>query len=126
MTTLDPRVKFFANEVKHFANEVKRFAAIIEPKKATMTTPHKHAALIHAWADGAEIEYEDDGRWCRIHDPLWEPSVVYRIKPEPKLSDKADWLITNFQKALSAGNNTATSRAALRAYILSLEQKVQP
>lgn len=31
-----------------------------------MKTPHKHAAIIKAWADGAEIEF------------------LHRIKPEPK------------------------------------------
>ena len=53
--------------------------------------PHKHAELIKAWADGAEIEFRfkdgiqgwsdwkpNDGRFS--NDPWWE----YRIKPEPK------------------------------------------
>ena len=47
---------------------------------------HKHADLIHAWADGAEIEWEDkDGQWHDIEDePLWASWIQYRIKPEPK------------------------------------------
>lgn len=53
--------------------------------------PHKHAELIKAWADGAEIEFRfkdairgwsdwkpNDGRFS--NDPWWE----YRIKPQPK------------------------------------------
>lgn len=47
-----------------------------------MNTPHKHAALIHAWADGAEIEFWCfDGRWVSDSTPVWSPSAKYRIKP---------------------------------------------
>ncbi len=35
-----------------------------------MKQPHKHAEVIKAWADGAEIQWFEDMR--------------YRIKPEPK------------------------------------------
>ena len=49
---------------------------------------HKHAELIKAWADGAEIEHksrttgewEESGHNC----PRWHPDIEYRIKPEPK------------------------------------------
>jgi len=50
-----------------------------------MTKPHIHAALIKAWADGAEIEFEDNGVWYPCHrGPAWTPSTRYRVKPEPK------------------------------------------
>lgn len=52
-----------------------------------MKTPHKHAELIKAWADGAEIEYWSDYRnaWLEIcAHPDWMPTTKYRIKPEPK------------------------------------------
>jgi hypothetical protein len=48
---------------------------------------HKHAELIKAWADGAEIQqYKPHlDEW---HDtspyPVWDARVSYRIKPEPK------------------------------------------
>ena len=50
--------------------------------------PHKHAELIKAWADGAEIEKYADGinLWLCI-DPSkdgWHKDAKYRIKPEPK------------------------------------------
>jgi hypothetical protein len=50
-----------------------------------MKTPHKHAALIKAWADGAEIEKRvgnewDKHEWCDI----WAHDSEYRIKPTPK------------------------------------------
>ena len=47
--------------------------------------PHKHAALIKAWADGAEIEYLSmDEVWYEVDTPLWDVTHTYRIKPEPK------------------------------------------
>lgn len=53
-----------------------------------MTTrkPHKHAELIKAWADGAEIQVYDGAldRWVDvIGSPAWT-SKTYRVKPEPK------------------------------------------
>lgn len=54
--------------------------------------PHKHAELIKAWADGAEIQtknrlgnpdYEPD--WLDDPNPNWGSDILeYRIKPEPK------------------------------------------
>ena len=51
-----------------------------------MNKPHKHAALIKAWADGAEIEYlpSDSLIWYTVNVPLWDEDAYYRIKPEPK------------------------------------------
>lgn len=47
--------------------------------------PHKHAELIKAWADGAEIEcLEDCNSWIPVTKPIWREDWVYRIKPEPK------------------------------------------
>ena len=47
---------------------------------------HKHAELIHAWADGAQIQWrdlKDDERWSDIRIPNWLEDCEYRIKPEP-------------------------------------------
>ena len=49
--------------------------------------PHKHAELIKAWADGAEIQYlaHDDKKWYDCKKPMtWYENDIYRIKPEPK------------------------------------------
>jgi hypothetical protein len=47
--------------------------------------PHKHAALIKAWADGAGIQYKSSvGTWETHPFPTWLDSIEYRIKPEPK------------------------------------------
>lgn len=64
-----------------------------------MPTPHKHAELIKAWADGAQIQVltEDYGQsgetgnsWKDFGKdvaPGWVPSYQYRIKPEPQIID---------------------------------------
>ena len=48
--------------------------------------PHKHAELIKAWADGAEIEAFDSciDEWVKASSPSWGNQIEYRIKPEPK------------------------------------------
>ena len=49
--------------------------------------PHKHAALIKEWADGARIQYETAGVWYDVPEddiPMWMPNKAYRVKPEPK------------------------------------------
>jgi hypothetical protein len=62
-----------------------------------MKTPHKHAALIKAWAEGAEIQYQAPTnmteafnaiynekcpmKWCDIKKPTWDLTKSYRIKP---------------------------------------------
>ena len=54
--------------------------------------PHRHAELIKAWADGAEIEartvynhvgYSD--QWTPTFDPVWSnTNFEFRIKPKPR------------------------------------------
>ena len=43
--------------------------------------PHKHAELIKAWADGAEIQWNCQGTWCN-DAPIWDEDMEYRIKPK--------------------------------------------
>ena len=47
---------------------------------------HKHADLIHAWADGAEIQYRpvpEYGEWKdEPRHLIWDNLAEYRIKPE--------------------------------------------
>jgi hypothetical protein len=45
---------------------------------------HKHADLIHAWAEGAEIEIFNCGQWVVVQHPTFSGSLEYRIKPTPK------------------------------------------
>lgn len=54
-----------------------------------MNTPHKHAAVIKAWADGAQIQTRMNGMpestWSDIDSPAWHSDYFeYRIKPTIK------------------------------------------
>jgi hypothetical protein len=44
---------------------------------------HKHADLIHAWAEGAKIEFFNFGRWQEVSTPSFCHDLEYRIKPNP-------------------------------------------
>jgi hypothetical protein len=44
---------------------------------------HKHAELIKAWADGAEIEVKVNGGWDNAKRPSWAEFTEYRVKPKP-------------------------------------------
>ena len=52
-----------------------------------MTTRHKHADVIIAWANGAEIESQSspDRGWVPIlSSPGWYEGCEYRVKPPAK------------------------------------------
>jgi hypothetical protein len=53
-------------------------------------TKHKHAEVIHAWANGAEVQvkWESVG-WQDSKDPAWFTEWEYRIKPAPP---KREWV----------------------------------
>ena len=47
--------------------------------------PHKHAELIKAWADGAQIQVKAcNVVWEDREHPVWSTNREYRIKPEEK------------------------------------------
>lgn len=50
-----------------------------------MKKPHKHAEVIKAWADGAEIQMKDKEEWIDIQPFSWHPENQYRVKPEPDM-----------------------------------------
>lgn len=54
---------------------------------------HKHADLIHAWAEGAEIQFLNaEDKWMDVQGyPSWLSGGQYRIKP--KLVKKWKWVI---------------------------------
>jgi hypothetical protein len=46
---------------------------------------HKHAELIKAWADGAQIQHRWlHKEWEDVINPRWDRDFEYRIKPEEK------------------------------------------
>lgn len=44
--------------------------------------PHKHAALIKAWADGEVIQRYSADEWQDLLSPSWHVDAIYRIKPK--------------------------------------------
>jgi hypothetical protein len=50
-----------------------------------MNKPHKHAAMIKAWADGAELEFRSVStapRWLPVLSAhYWSHDTEYRVKP---------------------------------------------
>ena len=47
-----------------------------------MNKPHKHAEIIKAWADGAEIEVRHSypSSWWPTTTPTWDRCYEYRVK----------------------------------------------
>lgn len=52
---------------------------------------HKHADVIHAYAEGDEIEvYDERIGWDTVPWPSFDPSLKYRVKP--KIVKKEGWI----------------------------------
>lgn len=51
-----------------------------------MNTPYKHAAVIKAWAYGAQIQVSRPNKhsWADIKKPNWQECLDYRVKPTEK------------------------------------------
>lgn len=55
-----------------------------------MGQPHPYADVIKAWADGAVVQFEDNGRWYdwryewSEYAPTFLVDFCWRVKPEPK------------------------------------------
>jgi len=100
-----------------------------------MNTPHKHAEVIKAWADGSEIEYNYGDGWMPAPaNPAWCLTTEYRAKQVPALSTKAKELIEkliekHYDRLLRYHNTFPSAQAmrvakeALEAYIVELENK---
>ena len=74
---------FICRECKyHF--DFKRDQGIHEFRKLEriFMKPHKHADLIKAWADGAEIQVLIDNNWHDAASPCWDFGCEYRAKPK--------------------------------------------
>ena len=67
--------------------------------------PHKHAAVIKAWADGAEIQSRcGDSGWVDCSAPHWYGASEYRVKPQEVIKKYAASLQKGF--TLVDTNNT--------------------
>lgn len=84
-----------------------------------MNNPHKHAALIKQWADGAVIQiYNNDGQcWydAPLNRPAWHETVTYRIKPVTRKYRVA--LLEHDQPLLSYGDQHAAMVEKSRCFV---------
>ena len=71
-----------------------------------MNKPHKHAELIKAWADGAEIEchYKSLNKWYVVNDPAWSGDFEFRVKPKAKWTPEYTLVASEY-----LGNNPSHS-----------------
>jgi len=86
--------------------------------------PHKHADTIKAWADGAQIQYFEDGKWCDFSG--FSPAfghLDWRIKPEARpdvtmvmfaspFIAKSDWIHFGNNLRLTFDGETMKLKAA--------------
>jgi len=67
-------------------------------KDGILMATRKHAELIHAWADGAVIQYKNsDGKWVDVfqNNPSWHDGETYRIKPKTTTVKFRNWYSTD-------------------------------
>lgn len=65
-------------------------------KDGILMATRKHAALIHAWADGAEIQIRCCGDdWDDCQTPEWAEDCEYRIKPKTRTVKFRNWYSTD-------------------------------
>lgn len=77
--------------------------------------PHKHAELIKAWADGAEIQVlVRDGEWVKTPYPEWNEDTEYRIKPEPKPNWYRHYMVAKEGDGIYPRGTCETMNANLR------------
>jgi hypothetical protein len=54
----------------------------LENLKDRLNKTRKHAELIKAWAEGADIQVRYDKEWTDVENPRWANSLEYRVKPK--------------------------------------------
>jgi hypothetical protein len=60
---------------------------------------HKHADLIHAWAEGAKVlKKTRDAGWIPDHNPTWREDGEYCLAPKPKVK-KWKWVIKHLRNS---------------------------
>jgi len=81
-----------------------------------MKKPHKHAALIKAWAEGEEIEFRcpGSGNWLPAHSPNWDIYTIYRIKPKEHIVKDVYTAIYNHPTRWSFVPSTGMGNLRLR------------
>ena len=79
---------------------------------------HIHADVIHAWADGAQVQVGNKFGWCDINNPCFSPDYEYRIKPEEK-KKVTRWLWAlkgDFYEGFCPTSNFYTDEEAIKQF----------
>ena len=84
-----------------------------------MTTRHKHADVIIAWAEGAEVEYRNlpGATWVSASTPGWYENYEYRVKPPAK-----KYRVALFKDCTNVGAYTSTADSQEEANCLRERQ----
>ena len=88
--------------------------------------PHKHAAVIKAWADGAEIELKvgPGSNWQPTNKPAWVDCYEYRVKPTPvPLWQVAKDAWYESERRVKPWSSTKNWEAAVAATIKAYEER---
>lgn len=94
-----------------------------------MAKPQKHAEFIHAWADGAEIEFylNLSAGWVDKPSHVWFDEVEYRIKerkfPKSSLTSEECSLICRGSGMQSTLSLKLVADEAVKRYILEQENE---
>ena len=73
-----------------------------------MSKRHIHADVIHAWAEGEDIQMNCYGRWVPVGEqPQWLCHIEYRIKP--KIVKKEGWL-NIYSERVAYGNSLYSTK----------------
>ena len=96
------RDEYFSECYSEFAHNVRR--------------PHKHAELIKAWADGAEIQIDSATGWIDLGFPGWSADCEYRIKPESKPNWYRHYMVAKEGDGIYPRGTCETMNANLRLY----------
>lgn len=92
-----------------------------------MNISHVHAELIHAWADGAEIQCKTElGFWIDVPHPNWRKDLEYRIKPSKWQKEIDAQLNGQLIQGRPIGTNEWTNSCAWGFDSLAMEYRIKP
>ena len=82
-----------------------------------MNVPHKHEAIIKAWAEGYEIEAFNPewGQWVTVPEPGWFNDIEYRVKPgviEPRMPKYDEYVVRIDQDPFNEDNLDITNECS--------------
>lgn len=88
-------------------------------EKAHQPVRHKHADVIKAWADGAQVQWKKGPVWEDTPQPAWSNDWEYRVKPTPiplwQVARDA-WQCDDFMRMITEKRWQSVADAVIKAY----------